>query len=124
MRLWLKSVPTYAAPLFPDIDRHPSPGDPFYRDYPLPERLPAKWKENPGSIDLPLRKDIRGAAQPGFFEGKITARPRDRPVPQTSPLSAQGSDLSLLLTPASEQAVAATRSLTGMILAVQLVSAI
>ena len=40
-----------------------------------------------------------------------------------SPL-AQGSDLSLLLTPASEQAVATTRSLTGMILAVQLVSGI
>lgn len=40
-----------------------------------------------------------------------------------SPL-AQGSDLCLLLTPVSEQAVATTRSLTGMILAAQLVSAI
>lgn len=40
-----------------------------------------------------------------------------------SPL-AQGSDLALLLTPASEHAVATTRSLTGMILATQLVSGI
>lgn len=40
-----------------------------------------------------------------------------------SPL-AQRSDLALLLTPASERAVATTRSLTGMILAVQLISAL
>ncbi len=40
-----------------------------------------------------------------------------------SPL-ALGSDLALLLTPASERAVATTRSLTGMILAVQLISAL
>lgn len=40
-----------------------------------------------------------------------------------SPL-AQGSDLALLLTPASERAVATTRSLTAMILAVQLISAL
>jgi len=42
---------------------------------------------------------------------------------EDSPL-ALGCDLSLLLTPVSERAVATTRSLTGMILAVQLVSAI
>jgi glucosamine--fructose-6-phosphate aminotransferase (isomerizing) len=40
-----------------------------------------------------------------------------------SPL-AQESDLSLILTPVTEQAVATTRSLTGMILTVQLISAI
>ena len=40
-----------------------------------------------------------------------------------SPLS-RASDLSLVLTPVTEQAIATTRSLTGMILAVQLVSGV